>query len=253
MTRSFCCGLCDLALSRREESVCGWHILRPPTLNRASASSSLPACIRVVPRRHPSLERLELSAFFADCVNAASSHRLALCHLAVPFQGRTFLTTEYVVPRSRHHDRLGKLAQPDTGCSENLFPAASLDPLVMWATRGQRHCCQVYFGKCSWQQRWQVLRLTSKAVCRRPMTSGMRSGWKWVCFAEAASCCAVRAMTSASVPVRRWMNSGRTSSLDSFTAASCFCSVRSAAATFLQVTCSPLVELLGTFSARYCS
>ena len=64
------------------------------------------------------------------------------------------------------------------------------------------------------------------------MISGILS--EGLCFPAAASWCTARAMTSASVPTSRCMNSGRMLSLLSLTAASCFCSVRSAAAMFLQ-------------------
>ena len=74
---------------------------------------------------------------------------------------------------------------------------------------------------------------TSKAVCRRLMISGILSGCEGLCFPVTASCCLARAMTSASVPASLCMNSGRIVSVLSLTAASCFCSVRSAAAMFL--------------------
>ena len=66
------------------------------------------------------------------------------------------------------------------------------------------------------------------------MISGILSVWP--CLLAAASCCTARAMTSASVPARRCRKSGRTLSALSRVAASCFWSVRSAPATFLQHT-----------------
>jgi len=74
---------------------------------------------------------------------------------------------------------------------------------------------------------------TSKAVCRRLMISGILSGCEGLCFPVTASCCLARAITSANVPASLCINSGRMISLLSLTAASCFCSVRSAAAMFL--------------------
>ena len=66
------------------------------------------------------------------------------------------------------------------------------------------------------------------------MISGTLPGCEEACLPAVASWCAARAMTSASVPTSLWRKSGRMVSELSLTAASCFCSVRSAAATFLQ-------------------